>query len=585
MRWKRLAALAGALALAAAACNAPNSGEGTGSPEPSTSPQAQIGATWSDPPLPAEEVKGAQKGGIVTVVTSSTPDTFDPTRVYFTDSLQIMSLVTRSLTTLKNVNGKSVLVPDMATDLGRPNKDFTQWEWTLRDGLKYEDGSPVKAADIAYAMKRQLAVTELPDGPPYSPGFFAGGDKYKGPYTSGDNFPAVTTPNDKTIRVKLALSFSEMPYYASFPSFTGIPKAKDTKTDYGNHPMATGPYMFKKYTPGVSLELERNPNWDPKTDPVRHQYPDGFVFKFNQDPTIFNKALIADNGPDQTTITYSNLSPQDYTLAKQDAPDRIVQGPDTCTGYVYLDLRKIKDIKVRKAIGLAYPYDQVNTAGGVIPGVTWSPSWGILTPVLKGVQKYDVFGTGGTGPGKPAAAKKLLQEAKAVGFPLTYYYNNENPLAGDASLALKKGLTDAGFKVNAIPASGAQIRTINSDPNSKANMRTGGGWCLDWNSASSVFPAQWLPSQSLNEGGPNPSYPLLPEFKWLEDEVNRIMKLPADQSPAAWGALDKKLMEEYIPVIPTGAGGNAIVHGSKIGNVVWSQFAGMPTFSEMYVKK
>ncbi|GAB3403423.1 periplasmic substrate-binding domain-containing protein [Flindersiella endophytica] len=585
MRWKRYAALAGALALAAAACNSPaDRGPGT-SPEPSTSQKAEIGATWANPPVPAEEVKGAQKGGTVTVVTSSTPDTFDPTRVYFTDSLQIMSLVTRSLTALKNVNGKSVLVPDMATDLGRPNKDFTQWEWTLRDGLKYEDGSPVKAADVAYAMKRQLAVAELPDGPPYSKGFFAGGDKYDGPYKSGDNFPAVSTPDDKTIRVKLALSFSDMSYYASFPSFTGIPKVKDNKTDYGNHPMATGPYKFKKYTPGVSLELERNKYWDPKTDPVRHQYPDGFVFKFNQDPTVFNKALIADNGPDETAITYSNLSPEDYTLAKQDAPDRIVQGPDSCIGYVYLDLRKIKDIKVRKAIGLAYPYDQINTASGVIPGVTWDPSWGILTPVLKGVQKYDVFGTGGTGPGKPEAAKKLLQEADAVGFQLTYYYNSENPLTVDGSLALKKGLTDAGFKVNAIPVTSAQTRTINSDPNSKANMRTGGGWCLDWNAASSVFPAQWLPAQSLNEGGPNPSYPMLPEFQWLQDEINRIMKLPANQAPAAWGALDKKLMEEYIPIIPTGTGGNAIVHGSKIGNVVWSQFAGMPTFSEMYVKK
>src|SRR5262245_16500495 len=147
MRWKKFAALAGVVALAAAACNSPADRESSsGSPEPSTSQQAEIGATWKNPPVPAEEVKGAQKGGIVTVVTSSTPDTFDPTRVYFTDSLQIMSLVTRSLTTLKNVGGKSVLVPDMATDLGRANKDSTVWEWTLRDGLKYEDGSPVKAA-------------------------------------------------------------------------------------------------------------------------------------------------------------------------------------------------------------------------------------------------------------------------------------------------------------------------------------------------------------------------------------------------------------------------------------------------------
>ena len=34
-----------------------------------------------------------------------------------------------------------VLVPDMATDLGRPNEDSTEWTFTLKDGLKYEDGA------------------------------------------------------------------------------------------------------------------------------------------------------------------------------------------------------------------------------------------------------------------------------------------------------------------------------------------------------------------------------------------------------------------------------------------------------------
>jgi peptide/nickel transport system substrate-binding protein len=585
MRWKRLAVLASVVAIAAAACGSPSDRGSTDTPKPTQSSKAaEIGATWADPPVPAAEVKGATKGGTITVVTDSVPDTFDPTRVYYTDALQIMSMVTRGLTTYKLVDGKAVLVPDMATNLGTPNKDFTEWTWKLRDGLKYEDGSPVKAADIAYAMKRQLAIEELPDGPPYSPAFYAGGDKYKGPFKDGDNFPAVTTPDDKTVSVKLALSFSEMPFYAAFPSFTGIPKAKDTKTDYGNHPLATGPYKFKKYTPGVELQLERNPNWDPKTDPVRHQYADGYVFKFAQDSTVFNKALIADNGPDQTTTSYTSLSPEDYTQAKEQAADRMVQGPDTCTNYLYLDLRKITDKNVRKAIGVAYPHDQVNTAGGAIPGVTWDPSTGILTPVLPDVQKLDVFGTGGTGPGKPAEAKKLLEQANALGYRLVWYYNQENPLAVDASLARKKGLEEAGFKVQAIPAAAAEIRSLTSNKDSKANIRTG-GWCLDWFSASSVFPAQWLPSQSLDAGGPNPSYPLLPKFQWLQDEVNRIMKLPAEQATSEWAALDKKLMEEEIPVIPTGAGGNVILHGSKIGNVVWNEFAGMPAFNEMYVKK
>ena len=44
------------------------------------------------------------------------------------------------------------LVPDMATDLGRPNEDNTEWTFTLKDGIKYEDGTDVKAEDVAYAI-------------------------------------------------------------------------------------------------------------------------------------------------------------------------------------------------------------------------------------------------------------------------------------------------------------------------------------------------------------------------------------------------------------------------------------------------
>ena len=49
-----------------------------------------------------------------------------------------------------------------------------------------------------------------------------------------------------------------MPYYASFPVFTAIPEAKDTKDEYGNHPMATGPVHVRGFKPGSELTLVKN---------------------------------------------------------------------------------------------------------------------------------------------------------------------------------------------------------------------------------------------------------------------------------------------------------------------------------------
>src|SRR5690606_21532811 len=153
-----------------------------------------------------------------------------------------------------------VLVPDMATDLGRPNDDHTRWTFVLRDGLRYEDGTKVTSADVAHAIRRQFARAELPGGPTYGVDYFVDGDTYRGPFRDGADFGGVATPADKTIVIKLRRPFADLPHYASFPNFTGIPPETDDG-EYIERPLATGPYRFAEYEPGERLVLERNPYW------------------------------------------------------------------------------------------------------------------------------------------------------------------------------------------------------------------------------------------------------------------------------------------------------------------------------------
>ena len=166
------------------------------------------------------------------------------------------------------------LVPDMATDLGRPNEDNTEWTFTLKDGLKYEDGTDVKAEDVAYAISRSFAIEELPDGPTYQLQFFLDGDTYKGPYKDKAPYKGVEV-NGNDITIKMSRPFPEMDYYASFPVFTGIPQAKDTGTEYGNHPLATGPYMFDglqaRHLADAGQEPQLGPRHRPGPHPVRRQ--------------------------------------------------------------------------------------------------------------------------------------------------------------------------------------------------------------------------------------------------------------------------------------------------------------------------
>lgn len=358
----------------------------------------------------------AQDGGTLTVLTSVAPHTLDPTRAYYTDSTAILDLVTRALTqyVLDPETGDMVLIPDMAEGLGQPNADNTEWTFTIKEGLKYEDGSDVLPEHVAYAVKRSFALEELPDGATYQTQFFLDGDTYKGPFQDGEDYAGVEV-NGQDVTIKMRTPFPEMDYYASFPIFTAIPPEKDTVEDYGNHPLATGPYKFENYRPGTSLSLVRNEHWDPETDPGRIQAVDGWEFQFAEDTARIENTIINDNGSAQTTLTYDNVTPAGLRKIQQEDPDRLVQGTSPCTYMWYLDMRKITDKDVRMAIGHAYPYEAAWKAGGVIQGVTREPSTTILPPGTAGRQEFDPLGNEGhiTDTDK---ARELLEKANAVGY-------------------------------------------------------------------------------------------------------------------------------------------------------------------------
>ena len=98
-----------------------------------------------------------------------------------------------------------------------------------------------------------------------------------------------------------------MPYYGALPEMGPIPAAGSDPDTYYLHPMATGPYKVKEYDVGKSLTLVRNEEWDPETDPGRHQYVDEFDFRFGVDDQATLDALIADRGRAQTSVTIDGL--------------------------------------------------------------------------------------------------------------------------------------------------------------------------------------------------------------------------------------------------------------------------------------
>jgi peptide/nickel transport system substrate-binding protein len=526
----------------------------------------------------------ASKGGTLTVLTNQVPAYLDPTQAYFTDSTAILSdLVTRSLTqyAYDEDSNDMQLIPDMATDLGRPSEDNKEWTFTLREGLKYEDGTPVKAEDVAYAIKRSFAIEELPEGPTYNTQFFLDGDKYKGPFKDKGEYKGVVV-NGNDITIKMRRPFPDMDYYASFPSFTAIPQAKDNPQTYGNHPLATGPYKFVDYKAGSELKLTKNTNWDPDTDPGRIQAVDNWVFKFGQDQAKFENIIINDNGSAQTTLGYDDVTAASYRQISEDK-DRLVTGTSPCTYMWYVDMTKVKDVNVRRAIGWAYPYEAAWKAGGEIIGVTRVPGTAILPPGTAGRKEYDPLGNKGRET-DPAKSKELLKQAgfEPGQFEIKFLFASDDDLAVAAKNEIVKGLEAGGFKATPIASTSETIRTDRTDAKSPINVRSS-GWCSDWPTGGSWFPAQWDGDLVGVEGMPN-----LANFKQadMDAQQDKILDtMSPEQAAPAWGDFDKSMQDKYYPAVVTGYDGVAMIHGSKVGGFANDNVRGMPTFARMYITK
>ncbi len=575
-RVNKAAAVAVAAALAVTACGSPsanNKQDGSRSDEITT----QVNALDPSAKGPAPEVPGSRKGGTITVYSQSTPNTFDPTDTYYVDADAIGKLLFRTPTQFAIRKGKAVLVPDL-TDLGTPSADKLTWTFKLQNYVKYADGTDVKVGDLAYAIKRSFAHDVYSNGPAYQLTYFKDGDKYKGPYASGDDYAAVETPDDRTLVIHLARPFSDLPFYMSFLMFTPIPKAKDTKENYKNAPLASGPYQFDSYTPGTELKLKRNPNWDPRTDPVRHQYPDGWNFKWGQDDIKTQQQVLNSNGPDANALNYGNVDASFIPQLQGKKTEQLIRGESNCSIIVQLDSRKIP-LEVRKAIARAYPYDQIWKAAGLNDYIA-QPSTTVLPPSVPGYQKYAaVPDLTGKGAGDPAGAKKMLEAAGKLGFEVSWYFDNTKPIPQQTSQIRADALKAAGFTVKPIGVSTAELRKKVSDYDAPVNMAQGpGGWCSDWPSGTSWFPVLFK-TQSISEGQ---SWGMLSDTA-LDTEIDKISALPIEQQTARWAALDKKIMEMYI-ALPRYYDKMAVLAGTNIGGAEGDPTKGMPNFPNMYLK-
>ncbi|MGW5864358.1 ABC transporter substrate-binding protein [Streptomyces sp. NPDC055239] len=530
------------------------------------------------------------KGGTLTVLNSQPQVDFDPARLYTSGGGNVPSLVFRTLTTRNREDGAkgSEVVPDLATDLGKSSKNATVWTYTLKKGLKYEDGSAITSADIKYGIERSFAG-ELSGGAPYLRDWLIGGDKYAGPYKdkSGKGLESIETPDERTIVFHLNKPEGEFPYLATQTQFTPVPKSKDKGTKYEEHPVSSGPYkVVKNENDGERLTLERNPHWSAKTDPERKAYPDKIDVRSGLNSSVINQRLSAGQGTDAAAVTTdTNLGPAELAKVSGDKAlaSRVGTGHFGYTNYLAFNpkVKPFDDPKVRQAISYAVDRSSVvNAAGGsslAEPATTYLPNQKSF-----GYTKYDHFPAGKSGNAKKA--KELLKEAgHKDGLTITLTHSNAKDFetSPEIATAIQDALKKAGITVK---LEGLEDNDYKDKVHS-AKTEPGlflAHWGADWPSGG-PFLAPIFDGRQIVKDGANFNTGFLND-KSVNNEIDEINKLTdLDAAAKRWGALDKKIGEQALTV-PLFHPVYKRLYGKDAKNIVISDWTGVLDISQVAVK-
>ncbi len=527
-----------------------------------------------------------KKGGTMKFAISSDWDSVDPGDTYYGLSWNLARLYSRSLTMFKVAPGKASrkLVGDLAEDVGKPSDNGKTWTYKLREGLKYEDGTPITSKDVEYAVSRSLEKGTLVNGPTYFNDFLDL-KGYKGPYSSkGKDNPAIDTPDDRTVVFHLNRPFGGFDYFTQYPATAPVPQAKDTGVKYKEHVVSSGPYKFESYEAGKGFTLVRNDQWDPKSDPNRKALPDKYVVQIGVNADDLDNRLI--KGDIHVDIAGTGVQPAALSRVLNDPKlkERADNPLSARLWYTSINpqVKPFDNIDCRKAVEYAMDRTEYQTAyGGPLAGGKIATT--VMPPQIPGYKKFDLYPAGKDNKGDLDKAKESLKACgKPDGFSTNVSYRSERPKEKATAEALQRALKRVGIKltVKALPT-GDYFSLYAGKPSYRNKNNLGlivNGWGADWNDGFGYL-SQIVDSRVIRpEGGSSNCSVMIPEVDKMLDDA--IAETDVKKREAMWSEIDKRVMEEAV-ILPGVYAAQVTVRGEGVTNVFVNDAFGQYDYTAM----
>lgn len=493
-------------------------------------------------------------GGTLRLVRTDDFDSLDPGNTYYAYTWNFLRLIGRTLVTFDTAPGKAGqrLVPDLAESLGESSDGGRTWTYRLREGLTYEDGSPVTSGDVKYAIARSNYGTDvLGVGPTYFRQLL--GTEYGGPWREPDTDGPVTleTPDDRTLVFRLREPFAGMDLLATMPSTTPVPRQLDTGADYATGPVATGPYRVASYDRGKLAVLEPNPYWDKATDPVRHQRARRIEVLLGVEPHEVDRMLIS--GEAHIDLAGFGVQPlaQERILAD---PELRANADNPLTGFTWIyclssNIAPFDNVHCRRAVQFATDKLAMQEAyGGTVGGDIATT---ILPPTIDGYEPFDRYPVGDDGTGDLAAARaELALAGMPDGFRTKIAARKDRLKEYRAAEALAAGLARVGIEAEVLDfPSGDYFEVYGGSPSYLAEHGIGiimFGWGADFPDGYG-FLQQIVDGRAIKERGNQ-------NMGELDDpEINDLLDRGATcadpvERAEIWQRIDRLTMEHAVIV-------------------------------------
>lgn len=434
---------------------------------------------------------GKKKADGITVQIGPNPETLDPALNSAVDGGNMLITL---FETLLIIDQDNKVQPGQAEKY-EVSPDGLTWTFTMRDGLKWSDGTDLNAKDFEYTFKR-IADTNV--AAPYAETVIGMIEGYKDAIDSKnpEKLNVKASDDGKTLTIKLAYPCSYFDKIVAFGTMSPVQKATVEKNgdSWATKPetyVCNGPYTITEWTPSEKIVCKKNENYKGGWDSS----------KIVNDKLTF--LLLEDSSASYTAYTggtaqlIKDVPTEEIPTLKKDKKDEFNVDPILGTYYLSMNLNKapFNNKNVRKALSLAIDRDYV--ANTVMQG-TYTPAYNYVGTGVDDVETGKFLENSKAANGGKTyisedykanleEAKKALAEAgypEGKGFPTITYSTNDTGYHKALAEYLQQVYKDLGITMN--------IDIV--DWSSFTPKRRAGeyemarnGWVMDYNDASNMI--------------------------------------------------------------------------------------------------